>query len=179
VLLVDADLRRATLSRALGQRSRPGLSEALLGEKTFSDSFGSYIQPVEAFPRLWFAPAGACQRSPSELLQSERMSAILSTWRRQFSFVVIDSPPILPVTDAAVLAPKVDAVIVVVRHRGTNLQAIRHTIKILRDVQAPRLSLLMNAMDTRSLDHYRYTGLYGYHDYTYTPSEIQSNRESA
>jgi capsular exopolysaccharide synthesis family protein len=176
VLLVDADLRRATLSRALGQRSRKGLSEALLGQNGFSDEYSSYVQPVERFPRLWFAAAGACQRSPSELLQSQRMSEILADWRRQFSFVVIDSPPVLPVTDAAVLAPKVDAVIVVVRHRGTNMQAVRRTIRILRDVQAPRLSILMNAMDSRSVDHYRYSGMYGYYDYT---ADDISNRESA
>lgn len=184
VLLVDADLRRGTLSRTLNQGGI-GLTQVLLG----SPDRGAY-RTIDDVPGLTFMPAGAPCPRPSELLGSQQMAALMATWSQQFAYVLIDTPPLLPVTDAVVLSPKVDAVIVVVRFAVTNRQSIIRTIQVLRDVQAPRLGVLVNAMDAQSPEYYHYFGSYGYEGFQENadsgefipvppPSEPSSKGESA
>jgi Mrp family chromosome partitioning ATPase len=93
------------------------------------------------------------------------MTAMIERWRQQFAYVLIDTPPVLPVTDAVVLSPNADAVIVVVRFGVTNQQSVHRTIRALRDVQANRVGVLVNAMDVHSPDYYHYSGSYGYDGY--------------
>ncbi len=93
------------------------------------------------------------------------MTTMIERWRQQYAYVLIDTPPVLPVTDAAVLSPNADAVIVVVRFGVTNQQSIVRTIRALKDVQAKRVGVLVNAMDVRSPDYYHYSGSYGYDGY--------------
>jgi Mrp family chromosome partitioning ATPase len=75
--------------------------------------------------------------------------------------VVVDTPPVLPVTDAVALSPKVDAVVLVVRYASTNRDAVLRTIQLLKNVRAPQVTVLVNAMDVRSPEYYRYAGSYG------------------
>jgi succinoglycan biosynthesis transport protein ExoP len=157
VLLVDADFRRQTLSRVLNQHSGIGLSEVLSGD---TDPAAAYTQ-IDDVPGLRFMSAGNCPRHPSELLGSQQMTALIETWRKQFDHVLIDTPPAMPVTDAVVLSPKVDAVIVVVRFAVSNRMSICRTIRLLRDVQVARLEVLVNAVDVRSPEYYHYSGSYG------------------
>jgi len=89
------------------------------------------------------------------------MSALVESWRQQFDYVLIDTPPAVPVTDAVVLSRKVDAVIVAVRFAVTSQPSILRTIRLLRDVQAARLGVLVNAIDVRSPEYYHYFGSYG------------------
>jgi Mrp family chromosome partitioning ATPase len=89
------------------------------------------------------------------------MSAIIDSWRNQFDYVLIDTPPAVPVTDPVILSRKVDSVIVVVRFAVTSQPCIERTIRLLRDVRAPRLGVLVNAMDLRSPEYFHYSGLYG------------------
>jgi len=164
VLLVDADLRRASLSRALKQRSGVGLSQLLLG---IADR-AAYRQLPE-IPGLTFLSAGAmastkplfCPPRPSELLGCPRMAELMRSWRYEFSYVLIDTPPVLPVTDAVVLSPNVDAVIVVARFAATNRQSVIRTMRVLRDAQAKCLGVVVNAMDIHSPDYHHYCGAYG------------------
>lgn len=160
VLLADADLRRGTLSRVLNQPSGIGLSQMLLGETD-----RELYRQLHKVPGLSFLPAGAPPPCPAELLGSDKMTALVENWRRQFDYVLIDTPPLLPVTDAAVLSPNVDAVIVVVRFGVTVRQSMMRTIRMLRDVQARRLGVLLNAMDVHSSEYYHYSGSYGYDGY--------------
>jgi succinoglycan biosynthesis transport protein ExoP len=156
VLLVDADFRRDTLSRVLTQHSGIGLSQVLLGDV---DPAAAYT-PIDDVPGLKFMPAGNCPRHPSELLGSQQMTAMIESWRKQFDYVVIDTPP-LAVTDAVVLSSKVDTVIVVVRFAVTNRRSIYQTIRLLRDVHVARLKVLVNAVDVRSPEYYHYSRFYG------------------
>jgi succinoglycan biosynthesis transport protein ExoP len=177
VLLVDADLLRGSLSKALNQRAGMGLSDVVRGTPNLGvhlpssemllkhlDASAAYRQ-IDDIPGLTFMPAGDCSRDASELLGSHQMSAIIESWRDKFDYVLIDTPPILPLTDAVVLSRKVDAVIVVVRFAVTSQPCIQRTIRLLRDVQAPRLGMLINAMDRRSPEYYQYSGFYGGYDY--------------
>ena len=177
VLLVDADLRRGNLSRVLDQRAGIGLSDVVRGipkvgshlpsgQMLFGDldPSAAYRQ-IDDIPGLTFMPAGDCSHSAYELLGSPQMSSIIERWRNQFDYVLIDTPPALPVTDAVVLSRKADAVIVVVRFAVTNQPCIQRTIRLLRDVQAPRLGVLVNAMDLRSPEYFQYSGFYGGYDH--------------
>jgi succinoglycan biosynthesis transport protein ExoP len=160
VLLVDADMRRGTLSRVLNQQSGTGLSDLLL-EGENQDAY----RQIRDVPGLTFVPAGTCPRGPAELLGSPQMTSLIEEWRRLFTYVLIDTPPVLPVTDAVVLSPNVDSVIVVVRFAATTREAVVRTVRLLNDVQAPRVRVLVNAMDFRSPD-YRYAGAYGDNGYS-------------
>ena len=157
VLLVDADLRRGTLSMVVNRRSGIGLSHVLLEDL---DSSAAYTQ-IDDVPGLTIMPAGHCPQHASELLGSQQMSALIESWRKQFDYVLIDTPPAMPVTDAVVLSRKVDAVIVVARFAVTNRPSIHRTIRLLRDVQVAPLGVLLNAVDMRSPEYYHNSGFYG------------------
>ncbi len=160
VLLVDADLRLGSLSKVMKRCTGIGLSHILQG----SPDAPAYRQ-VEEIPGLVFMPAGPCPESPSELLGSQRMAELIKLWREQFSYVVIDTPPVIPVTDAVVLSPNVDGVLMVVRFAVTNRQSMLRTIRVLQNAQAECLGVVVNAMDVHSADYHHYSGAYGYGGY--------------
>lgn len=177
VLLVDADLRRGNLSRVLNQCTGIGLSDLVrdipnVGSDISSrqtlpsdwDAPSAYKQ-IEEIPGLTFMPAGDCSHHSYEFLGSQQMSALIESWRNQFDYVVIDTPPAVPVTDPVVLSRKVDAVIVVVRFAVTSQPCIQRTIRLLKDVRAPRPGVLVNAMDIASPEFFQYSGFYGQYSY--------------
>ena len=173
VLLVDADLQRGSLSRVLNQGEGLGLSDIVravpkIGSHLpsnrvlFQDlDVSTAYRQIDDIPGLTFIPAGDCSHHASELLGSQQMSAVIESWRNQFDYVLIDTPPAVPITDPVVLSRKVDAVIVVVRFAVTSQPCIQRTIRLLRDVRAPRLGVLVNAMDLRSPEYFHYSGFYG------------------
>jgi polysaccharide biosynthesis transport protein len=112
------------------------------------------------------------------LLGSPQASAILESWRKQFDYVLIDTPPAVPVTDAVVLSRNADAVIVVVRFAVTNQPCIQRTVRLLRDVQASRLGVLVNAMDVRSPEYFHYSGFYGEYEYDSGNSQLPGSPPS-
>jgi polysaccharide biosynthesis transport protein len=160
VLLVDADLRRGTLSRVLTPDSAIGLTQ-VLSRGADREAY----RRIDDVPGLTFLPAGAPSAHPSESLGSQQMAALLETWRRHFAYVVIDTPPVLPVTDAVVLSPKMDAVIVVVRFAVSLRPSIIRTIRMLQDVQAGPLGVMVNAMEVHSPEYQDYSGSHGYDEY--------------
>jgi protein-tyrosine kinase len=120
VLLVDADLRNPQLHNLLGAEAGPGLSEYLGGE---SDEY-SILQrgPMEG---LFLIPAGRVISNPAELLANGRMKVLLNRLQPLFDWTIIDSPPVVPVSDAAVLAKDCDGVLLVVRSKSTPIDAAR------------------------------------------------------
>jgi succinoglycan biosynthesis transport protein ExoP len=173
VLLVDADLQRGSLSRVLNHGAGIGLSDIVRGVPkidSHSPSNQALLQDLDVstayrqiddIPGLTFIPAGDCSHHASELLGSQQMGAIIESWRNQFDYVLIDTPPAVPVTDPVILSRKVDAVIVVVRFAVTSQPCIQRTIRLLRDVRAPRLGVLVNAMDLHTPEYFQYSGFYG------------------
>ena len=150
VLLVDADFRRGSLSRDLKMSYRNGLSTLIAGSNE-----GTVYREVPSVPGLSFLPAGATPSNPAELIGSRKMAQLILEWREHYDFVVIDSPPVLPVTDAVVLSQMVDGVIVVARFAVSKQQAIIRTIRTLLSARAECLGVLVNDMDTHS-DEYGY-----------------------
>jgi len=118
VLIVDADLRHPSVAGRLGVPDAPGLIDAL----DTAASAKTFVRPVRA--TLDALPSGLCPPNPSEVLGSQRMTDLLTSLRDAYDVVLIDAAPLLPVTDAAVLASRVDGVLVVVRHGRTRVQDV-------------------------------------------------------
>jgi tyrosine-protein kinase Etk/Wzc len=141
-LLIDADLRRSALHETFEAEQSPGLSEYLQG-----------IVPLDStvvmtkVPRLLLIPAGRVPPNPAELLGSDRMDTMLRLLRRYFEAIVVDSPPVLAVTDAAVLAHKVGNALLVVRPGQTHRHAADEAISRLRMVGARVHGVVVNDSD--------------------------------
>jgi capsular exopolysaccharide synthesis family protein len=103
--------------------------------------------------------------NPAELLSAERMRELLLRLGREYDYVVVDSPPLLSVTDATVLSVLVDGVILVVRSGATTREGLRHSRQLLLNANARVLGAVLNAVDLRSPDYYYYCSkVYGYRD---------------
>ena len=163
VLLVDADLRRPSVHKTLGIGPRSGLSNVLTGSATLQQAIT--VSPV--LPNLFVLPAGTPPPNPAELLASTNMKQVLDELREQFDHVVVDTPPTLSVTDAVVLSPRVDAIILVIRSGQTTKQALRRARDILMQVNAHVTGVLLNAVDLSSPDYYYYYEYQGKYTHYY------------
>jgi len=152
VLLIDADLRRPSIHKTLGMGPRSGLSNVLTGSTTLEQA----ISRTAILPNLFVLPAGTPPPNPAELLASANMRDVLLQLREQFDHIVIDTPPSLSVTDAVVLSPRSDAVVLVIRSGQTTKQALRRSRDTLLQVNAKLVGVLLNAVDLSSPDYYYY-----------------------
>jgi capsular exopolysaccharide synthesis family protein len=140
VLLVDADLRRPRLSALFATTgTSQGLTNALLDPTLLP---GLTIQT--SIPDLHILKTGPLPPNPAELLHSQRFQSIFETVSAQFDHVVIDSPPLMPVTDATVLTRLADATLLVVRSSLTRRDHALRAIRTLRDVDANLLGAVLN-----------------------------------
>jgi succinoglycan biosynthesis transport protein ExoP len=154
VILVDADLRRPRIATALGLPASEGLIGALFSSGSLLDA----LQPWEPAPgstAVRVLAAGPVPPNPSELLGSQRMLAILAGLRAQADIVIVDGPPLLPVTDAAVLAPGVDGVLLVARPGVVRRNELEQASQILTSVHARLLGMVANAVNVER-DAYGY-----------------------
>jgi succinoglycan biosynthesis transport protein ExoP len=152
VLLVDADLRRPSIHKALGMGPHSGLSNVLTGSATMEQT----ITTSPVLPNLFIMPAGTPPPNPAELLASSNMRDLIAELRDLYDHIVIDTPPTLSVTDAVVLSPRADATILVIRSGHTTKQALRRARDILMQVNAHVAGVLLNAVDLTSPDYYYY-----------------------
>jgi polysaccharide biosynthesis transport protein len=152
VLLIDADLRRPSIHKTLGMGPRSGLSNVLTGSATLEQA----ITRSSILPNLDVLPAGTPPPNPAELLASTNMRDVLEHLRGHYDHVVVDTPPTLSVTDAVVLSPRADAIVLVIRSGQTTKQALRRARDILTQVNAKVSGVLLNAVDLSSPDYYYY-----------------------
>ncbi len=145
VLLIDADLRKQGLSRELKLNNEKGLSTVLAG----NDCADELLQPYELLPELWILPTGPVPPSPADLLSSEKMLELLSAVSERFEHVIIDSPPVLAVTDATILSRMVDGVVLVVQSGNTASGALLRTHRTLQTAGARILGVMLNKFDHR------------------------------
>lgn len=165
VLLVDADLRRPKIDAYLGIEGAVGLTDLLIGRAELAD----VVQPWGR-DHLYVLPAGRVPPNPSELLGSAQMVKVLGDLKRTFDIVLFDAPPLLPVTDAAVLARSVGGAIVVVAAGRAHRQHLRGAIAALENVDAPVSGIVLTMLPTKGPDAYGY-GRYGYgYGYGYAPA---------
>jgi capsular exopolysaccharide synthesis family protein len=173
VLLIDADLRRPSIHKTLGMGPHSGLSNVLTGSTTLEQA----IVHTTILPNLFVLPAGTPPPNPAELLASAEMRDLLTRLRGEYDHIVIDTPPSLSVTDAVVLSPRADAVLLVIRSGQTTKQALRRSRDILTQVNAKVVGVLLNAVDLSSPDYYYYYEYQGKYARYYREDEVSGHDE--
>lgn len=151
VVLVDGDMRRPTLHKYLDLVGQVGFSTVLSGSASLSDA----LQKTR-FPGLTVLTSGGIPPNPSELLGSQSARKLLVELRAQFDYVIVDSTPLLAVTDAAILAAGADGVLVMARFGHTKRDQLVHAVGSLESVGAPLLGAVFTMMPTRGGSAYSY-----------------------
>ncbi len=160
VLMIDGDLRRPQVASMFDLEPAVGLTNVLIGSISLANAVQS--APVE---NLTVLASGAIPPNPSELLQSRAMSDVVDLARKEYDVIVMDAPPLLPVTDAALLGAQADGALVVVRHSKTTREQLRHSLERLAGVDAKALGVVFNMVPVRRRgrgDIYGYGYGYGY-----------------
>jgi capsular exopolysaccharide synthesis family protein len=167
-LILDTDLRRGTLRQKLGLPYSPGLSDLLAGQQTTPP-----ILRVPGIDNLDVLLAGATPPNPTDLLESEAMKTWLQKFRSEYDFVVLDSAPVLPVTDSVALNTLTDATLLIVRSRVSERPQAQRSFQLLRRDGRHYVGLILNGMDVNDSSYY---GYHGYRRYGYRYSE-ENGRE--
>ncbi len=182
VVVVDADLRRPQIHKHFQLLNRLGLTNKLIQPK--GELFGS-LQNTD-IANLKVITSGSLPPDPSELLGSVKMQEMMSSLRDQFEFLIIDTPPVLMVTDAVVLAPRVDGVIIVVKPSVTKRAELHHVIERMQQVNARLLGVVLNDVNIgrgryyyyRQYSSYKYKYYKGYYSREASPKVTSPNPSS-
>lgn len=159
VLLIDCDLRRPRLHRVFRLTNDAGVTTAMLDHSALD------VHAVQTeVENLRVLVAGPSAPNPAELLQSKSFIKLLDALQEKYDRIVIDSPPVVPVTDPAVLSKHVDGTLLVIRAFKTTRDLARQAIRSLRDVNAPLVGTILNAVDLTRRE-------YGYYHYYYYKHE--------
>ncbi|MDI6101301.1 polysaccharide biosynthesis tyrosine autokinase [Actinoplanes sp. NEAU-A12] len=150
VLIMDADLRRPRVADYLGLEGGVGLTTVLAGQAALDDVVQQYGE------HLFVLPSGFLPPNPSELLGSHHMAQLLTELREAFDIVVVDCPPLLPVTDAAVVAARTDGALLLARVGKTTGVQVATAVKALGAVDARLLGCVLNMLATKGADAYYY-----------------------
>jgi non-specific protein-tyrosine kinase len=157
VTLVCCDLRRPRLHQFFGLNNTVGFTSVLLGEKSISQA----LQPT-AHEGLTLLASGPPPPNPAELLSSNRTSEVLTALKLQSDMLLLDSPPVLPVTDAAVLSPNVDATLLVATAGKTSRKKFGRAVELLNQVGAPIIGVVLNGVSGEGGYGYEYATSYAY-----------------
>ena len=161
VLLIDADLRRGNLHRLTGGERQPGLSEVLTRRATLDGA----VRPLVA-GKVDLLTTGQLPPNSSELLMSKGFSELLQSVRQWYDVVLVDSPPVLAVSDAGVIATHAGAVFLVVRAVRHTLDEVDATIRQLRNYQVQVTGAVFNAYDPKGQSSLYASPYYRYYDYS-------------
>lgn len=160
VLLVDADMRRPRVHRIFGLTSQAGLSSLILGEGKLAE-----LAKPTVVENLWVLPCGPIPPNPAELLHTAAFQRILAEAGAAFDRVIVDSPPVGVVADAAVIATNVDGTLLVLKAGQTDRDVARQAIRQLADVKALIYGAVLNDLDLSDQKYGRYTYYYQYGNY--------------
>jgi tyrosine-protein kinase Etk/Wzc len=159
-LLIDTDLRKARLHKLFRMPSTPGFTELILGDRTEDE----VLRPTEV-ENLDILTSGHLPPNPSELLSSRRTADILERLKERYDRIIMDTPPVLAVTDPAILGTIADGTIIVLQSAGTQLDAARETVKLLRQARVSVIGFVLNKVDVsksyRARRYYYYYHRYG------------------
>ena len=173
ILLVDTDLRKPRCHRALNRSSAKGVTTVLVGAHTAKEA----IQTTEV-PGLDLLASGPIPPNPAELLHTPQFRDLITELRDRYDIVLFDSPPLAAVTDAAIIAPQVDGVIMVIHGQRTTREAARSSLRQLRDVGANITGGVLNDVDL-SNRQYGYGSYYYYRHEGYYASETEEQAPAA
>jgi tyrosine-protein kinase Etk/Wzc len=159
VLLVDCDLRKPRLHRIFEATKEPGLMNYLIGEKTLEE-----ITHQSELKNLSYITSGTIPPNPAEMLDSKQMDDFLALVRNKYDYIIIDSPPIIAVTDAEILAKKVDGAVLVVSSEITENQMMDRAMQLIQHDNTTLIGTVLNNFDIRSAygTYYKYKYYYYY-----------------
>jgi capsular exopolysaccharide synthesis family protein len=155
VLLIGLDLRKPRINKVLEFTDSPGMSTYLSG----NCKFGDVIRQTQ-IKNLWYAPSGPIPPNPSELIETELMSKFMATVRKDFDFIIIDTPPVAIVTDTLLLTQYVDINLFIVRQRYTSRSTLDIIEQLYRQGKLKNLAIIIN--DINLSGYYGYGMRYGY-----------------
>ena len=158
VAVADGDLRRPTIHHLLGVAPAPGLAEVVVGERALAEAI------TQVDPLTYVLPAGSSPPNPSELLGSTRAERVIAALAEEMDYTVIDTTPVLAVTDAIVVSRLADATVIVVRAGSTTRRELEHTLTALEQASAPIIGLVLNRAPMGDRNTYGYD--YGGYDYS-------------
>ncbi|WFT77012.1 CpsD/CapB family tyrosine-protein kinase [Halobacillus naozhouensis] len=153
VLLVDADLRKPTVHHSFRLNNTKGLSNFLVGRQTLKET-----TQITAVDNLDVLPSGPIPPNPSELLGSKAMHKLMMEARQSYDLLILDTPPVLAVSDSQVLAREVDGVMLVVRSGQTEFQAAERAKELLEQSKANLLGVVLNDREKKNSNYYYYYG---------------------
>ena len=164
VVLLDADIRKGRIAKYFKCKSNPGLSDYLSGLISLEE----VLLHSKVNENLYFIPCGTHSPKPYELLESEKMSHLLEELRARFDYVVIDTPPVLLVSDALAVAPKTDGVVLVCRHNLSYVSDMQRSLSTLEFAKTNMLGIVVNDYHAPQGKVYgSYKGYYNYAKYSY------------
>ena len=173
-LIIDADLRRPRLHQYFEISNSIGLSNYLTADLQLEDVI--LQTPTE---NLYFMPSGVVQADPAGVLNSSRMSELIASVKQRFDLVLIDSPPILGVSDASVISSEADQTMIVVQHRKLPRALLMRVKQSVENVGGSILGVVLNNVDIRSDSQYQYyTSYYTYYSADDTSQAIPQNSDT-
>ena len=158
VVLLDCDMRRPRLHKMFNISRDVGVSNVLVGSNTLSEAL-----VVDAAPNLDVIPCGPIPPNPSEIIGSNKMKDLIEALRKDYTRIIIDSPPVTAVTDSAVLAQAADGLILVIRAGDTPRQIVQNGVSHLKALNAPILGAVLNGVNTGKDSYYYYQYYYYYY----------------
>lgn len=174
VALIDADMRRPSLHSKLRLSNRVGLSDLFV--QAIGQVNGSLRETK--VPGLGLVTSGSLPPNPAELVGSEKMSEIIRQMLTRIDLVIVDTPPVMAVTDAAILAPRVDGVLLVLRPGATKIAAAKQTVETLARGGANLMGIVLNGIGKRGARYYYYRNYYVYNHYYGEADGVEGKRSS-
>ena len=170
VIILDCDMRLPTVAQKIGIDSKPGLSNYLVGTNELSDMIIKRIEDkgIDVFP------AGNIPPDPTTLLESKNMADLLEVLRNHYDYIIIDLPPLMPVSDAAILSKYVDGYLIVVRHEKSEFNKIQDTLHQLEFSGAKIIGFVYNGKTLEN--HYSKSKKYYYYYDYYKKSNKKSKK---
>ena len=173
VILVDADVRKGRIARFFKRKSAPGLADYLSGQVSLEE----ITHKDHDNKNFHFITCGTHSPRPYELLESDEMKKLIADLKTKYDFVIIDTPPLLVVSDALAIATETDGTVVVSRHQTSYLGDIAKTLEKLQFAKANILGVVVNDYNVEEKSYYSHNYYhYNYYSYAYqysdTPDEI-------
>ena len=150
VLLVDCDMRKPSIHKKFKISNAAGTAELLLRKKLFEEVANKYNE------NLTIITAGKIPPNPSEMLASRAMTAFIEEMKKEFKYIILDTPPLQAVTDAQVLSTKADGVLLVVRAGSTKREMVLNSVDLIKKVHGKIIGTVLNGVENKKNNYYYY-----------------------
>ena len=150
VLLVDCDMRKPSIHKMFKISNAAGTAELLLRKKLFEEVANKYNE------NLTIITAGKIPPNPSEMLASRAMTAFIEEMKKEFKYIILDTPPLQAVTDAQVLSTKADGVLLVVKAGSTKKELVLNSVDLIKKVHGKVIGTVLNGVENKKNSYYYY-----------------------